>query len=51
MSDNILMVFYNLKFVNELIAAVIDEDQKASFQSALIDVKYELVIEDIKSKL
>lgn len=34
------MVYYNLKFVNELIAAVIQEDQKSDLQNERINVKF-----------
>ena len=32
-TDNILMVYYNIKFINELIAAVIQEDPKLEIQN------------------
>lgn len=50
-SDNILMVYYNMKFINELIASVIEEDKKDLLKQNLNFVKYGYVLDGIKAKL
>lgn len=45
------MCFYNLHFINELLVSRVDDDEKRSFKNELRIQKFDLLIEDIKSKL
>lgn len=50
-TDNILMCCYNLRFINEILISIVDDEEKARFEENLREIRYELLIEDIKSKL
>ena len=50
-TDNILMCYYNMRFINEVLISMVDDSEKASFEEELRVQKYELLIEDIKGKL
>ena len=45
------MCFYNLRFINEILISIIDEEEKNEFEDELRNIRYEWLIEDIKSKL
>lgn len=45
------MAFYNMKFINELIASVIEEDKKELLKQSLNFAKYGYVLDGIKAKL
>ena len=45
------MVYYNLKFINELMAAVIEEDMKQKLKESLSTVKYGLILDSVKLRL
>jgi hypothetical protein len=50
-TNNILMCFYNLRFINEMIISIVDENDKGVFEAELHLQRYELLIEDVKNKL
>lgn len=45
------MVYYNMKFINELIASVIEDDKKDLLKQNLNFVKYGYILDGIKAKL
>ena len=45
------MCFYNLRFINEALISIVDDDERKEFEEELRNIRYELLIEDIKSKL
>ncbi len=45
------MAFYNMKFLNELIASIIEEDHREQLKQNLTFVKYGYVLDGIKGKL
>ena len=50
-TNNILMVYYNLKFINELLVATVDESERETLREEMINVKYSIIIENIKGRL
>ena len=50
-TDNILMVYYHLKFINEILVATVNEKQKESLKDEMMNVKYGVIVENIKAKL
>ena len=45
------MCYYNMRFINEVLISIVDDTEKSAFEEELRVQKYELLIEDIKSKL
>ena len=50
-TDNILMVYYHLKFINEILVATVNEKQKESLKDEMMNVKYGIIVENIKARL
>jgi hypothetical protein len=50
-TNNILMCYYNMRFINELLISIVDDNEKAVFEQELHMQRYELLIEDVKTKL
>lgn len=50
-TDNILMCCYSLRFINEALISIVDDQEKEEFETELASIRYELLIEDIKNKL
>lgn len=38
------MVYYHLKFINELLGATVDEEEREALREEMINVKYSIVI-------
>jgi hypothetical protein len=45
------MCCYNLRFINEALISIVDDEERMQFEQELRNIRYELLIEDIKSKL
>lgn len=45
------MCCYNMRFINEVLISLVDDTEKNEFDNELAKIRYEVLIEDIKSKL
>lgn len=50
-SNNLLMVFYLLRFINELLASFISEDQMRQLKKELKQNRYEIILESVKNRI
>lgn len=50
-TNNILMCYYNLRFVNEVLISIVDDTEKEEFLQELHTQRYDMLIEDVKTKL
>lgn len=50
-SNNIVMVFYLLRFINELLASFINEEQTLKIKRELRHNRYEIILQTIKSRI
>jgi len=50
-TNNILMVYYLLRFMNELLASFVDNDKLLKFKRELRQNRYEIILETVKSRI
>lgn len=50
-TNNILMVYYILRFMNELLASFVEDDKLLKFKRELRQNRYEIILDTIKSRI